>query len=219
MDLVLVLFLESIKMSNVIESLKDFFKECPIIDDNSPRGEVVKFLQKLLLFFQINVVNFRLPHKFQKLLDGDYPPAPRQTFGDDAVESDETVSLSSVLSAGDERGETESVEDEVQEDIKVEVDPTTFSTASSKFSRRDRGGSGPTVVEQALLMMAENSANQTRIIVVVTSTSSIHISSLYLWCRTLNKIVVYSSIRSILDSLIGWRLSACAETNIWRRCC
>ena len=38
--------------------------------------------------------------------------------------------------------------------------------------------------------------------VVVTSTSSIHISSLYLWCRTLNKIVVYSSIRSILDSLI-----------------
>ena len=119
MDLVLVLFLESIKMSNVIESLKDFFKECPIIDDNSPRGEVVKFLQKLLLFFQINVVNFRLPHKFQKLLDGDYPPAPRQTFGDDAVESDETVSLSSVLSAGDERGETESVEDEVQEDIKV----------------------------------------------------------------------------------------------------
>ena len=94
-------------MSSAIESLKDFFKDCPILDDNSTRGEVVKFLLKILLFLQIHVVNFRLPLAFQKVLGIDFPPALRQIFGEDAivesasdVEEDETtVSLSSVLSA------------------------------------------------------------------------------------------------------------------------
>ena len=48
-------------MSNVNEIVKDFFKDCPILDDNSTRGEIVKFLLKILLFLQIYVVNFRLP--------------------------------------------------------------------------------------------------------------------------------------------------------------
>ena len=128
--------------TSAIDSLKDFFKECPILDDNSTRVEVVKFLLKVLLFLQIHVVNFRLPQAYQNLLDGDFPPALRQ-FGEEVKEGvaecgfneddeQETVSLSSVLSAGDERGE-EIVDDEVHEDVvEAEIPTISSSTSSSK---------------------------------------------------------------------------------------
>ena len=151
-------------MSSAIESLKDFFKDCPILDDNSTRGEVVKFLLKILLFLQIHVVNFRLPLAHRKLLDGDFPPALRQIFGEDEivesasdVEEDETtVSLSSVLSAVDDERREDGGENEVQEDSGAEVPITFSSTSSSKASsRKDRGGGGSSGgIEQFLLMDA-----------------------------------------------------------------
>ena len=88
---------------------------------------------------------------------------------------DETVSLPSVLSAGDGEIREDIVEKEVQDDSEEEV-PITFSSISSSkaSSRKDRGdGASSGGFEQVLLLMAENAANQTRLIVGETRTSSI----------------------------------------------
>ena len=70
--------------------------------------------------------------------------------------------MSSVSSAVDDERREDGGENELQED---EVPITFSSIASSKVSsRKDRGGGGSSGgIEQVLIMMAENAANQTRL--------------------------------------------------------